>query len=207
MNFQHKLKRERENWDRAYKERLRKEVAISSQADQLQAQQPGLSRSEALRCAERIVAQVGPPGHHGSGGERMKTSELKDRALDWAVAVADGRWQKWITSEKRLGTSVMDVGLYGHSGLRAWSESKDWFEPYSPSTDPAQAWPIIERERIEWQWLPASNKAHQYGARKPSMGGINRTFCHDGPTILVAVMRCFVASRLGDEVDVPKELA
>ena len=130
--------------------------------------------------------------------------EAADLQLRAAVLAGES---EGITSEKRLGTSVMDVGLYGHSGLRAWSESKDWFEPYSPSTDPAQAWPIIERERIEWQWLPASNKAHQYGARKPSMGGINRTFCHDGPTILVAVMRCFVASRLGDEVDVPKELA
>jgi hypothetical protein len=27
-----------------------------------------------------------------------------------------------------------------------------------------------------------------------------------GPTSLIAAMRCFVASRLGDEVDVPKEL-
>jgi hypothetical protein len=27
-----------------------------------------------------------------------------------------------------------------------------------------------------------------------------------GPTPLIAVMRCFVASRLGDEVDVPEEL-
>jgi hypothetical protein len=27
-----------------------------------------------------------------------------------------------------------------------------------------------------------------------------------GPTPLIAAMRCFVASKLGDEVDVPKEL-
>lgn len=58
MNFQHKLKRERENWDRAYKERLRKEVAVSSQADQLQAQQPDLSRTEALRVAEIMVMRA-----------------------------------------------------------------------------------------------------------------------------------------------------
>ena len=28
----------------------------------------------------------------------------------------------------------------------------------------------------------------------------------EGPTPLIAAMRCFVASRLGDEVDVPEEL-
>ena len=28
----------------------------------------------------------------------------------------------------------------------------------------------------------------------------------DGPTALIAAMRCFVASRLGDEVEVPEEL-
>jgi hypothetical protein len=27
-----------------------------------------------------------------------------------------------------------------------------------------------------------------------------------GPTPLIAAMRCFVASRLGDEVDIPEEL-
>ena len=27
-----------------------------------------------------------------------------------------------------------------------------------------------------------------------------------GPTPLIAAMRCFVASKLGDEVDIPKEL-
>lgn len=77
---------------------------------------------------------------------------------------------------------------------------------FSPSTNWAQGGPIIERENIEWQWLPAPDKAHQYGARKPSLGGLNRTFCMDGPTVLIAAMRCYVASRLGDEVEVPEEL-
>lgn len=74
------------------------------------------------------------------------------------------------------------------------------------STDWAQGGPIIEREGMEWQWLPSSNKSHRYGARRPSLGGLNRTFCMDGPTILVAAMRCYVASKLGDEIEVPNEL-
>lgn len=31
---------------------------VAKTANELQAQQPGLSRSEALRCAERIVARI-----------------------------------------------------------------------------------------------------------------------------------------------------
>ena len=76
--------------------------------------------------------------------------------------------------------------------------------PYS--TDWAFCGPIIEREHIEWQWLPSSSKDHQYGARKPSFGGTKRTFCMDGPTVLIAAMRCYVASKLGDEVEIPEEL-
>lgn len=78
--------------------------------------------------------------------------------------------------------------------------------PVAYSTDWQFGGPIIEREKIEWQWLPAPDKAHQYGARKPSLGGLNRTFCMDGPTVLIAAMRCYVASKLGDEVQVPGEV-
>jgi hypothetical protein len=41
--------------DRHYKEFINE---VAKTANELQAQQPGLSRSEALRCAERIVARI-----------------------------------------------------------------------------------------------------------------------------------------------------
>lgn len=117
---------------------------------------------------------------------KIKTSELTGAALDWAVAKCEG------------------VDLNIHSGLvLSIRGDGDW---WYPSTNWAQGGPIIERENIEWQWLPSTHKAHQYGARKPSLGGLNRTFCMDGPTILIAAMRCYVASKLGDEVDVPDQL-
>lgn len=121
----------------------------------------------------------------------MKTSELSGAALDWAVArITNPEW--W------------DDGYMAGDPIAALE--MDDGSAYSPSTDWSQGGPIIEREKIEWQWLPSSEKSHQYGARKPSLGGLNRTFCMDGPTVLVAAMRCFVASRLGDEVDVPEQL-
>jgi hypothetical protein len=113
----------------------------------------------------------------------MKTSELTGQALDWAVAKCEGV----------INGDDLDLGFVLEGG-------------YTPSTDWAQGGTIIVRERIEWQWLPATDKQHQYGARKPSLGGLNRTFCMDGPTVLIAAMRCYVASKLGDEVDVPNEI-
>ena len=65
--------------------------------------------------------------------------------------------------------------------------------PYSPATDWAQGGPIIEREKMEFR-----NKGH-YASY------------NDGPTFygethLIAAMRCYVASKLGDEIEIPEEL-
>jgi len=59
------------------------------------------------------------------------------------------------------------------------------------STDWAQGGPIIEREGIAL--LPT------WTAERPG-------FSADGPTPLIAAMRCYVASKLGDEITLPEEL-
>ena len=78
---------------------------------------------------------------------------------------------------------------------------KNWtFEPDgcdSYSTVWAQGGPIIEREKIEIfirdeEWFAYSSRSTPEDFH--------------GPTPLIAAMRCFVASKLGDEVDVPEEL-
>ena len=72
-------------------------------------------------------------------------------------------------------------------------------DPCTPlfSTNWAQGGPIIEREGIEllcetvgFRWVAMPQKGPEWS----------------GPTPLIAAMRCFVASKLGDEVDVPDEL-
>ncbi len=74
---------------------------------------------------------------------------------------------------------------------------------YSPaevpkySTDWAQGGPIIDRETI--QLVPVSNPDYWIAMHPDS----DR---YRGPTPLVAAMRCYVASKLGDEVEIPKEL-
>jgi len=63
------------------------------------------------------------------------------------------------------------------------------------STDWAKGGLIIEREMIDLKCLPTKQG-----------GFIWRTACADGSTPLIAAMRCYVASKLGDEVEIPEEL-
>jgi hypothetical protein len=64
-----------------------------------------------------------------------------------------------------------------------------------PSTDWSQGGPIIERERI--------SITHQVGRWAAQTD--DDLFAY-GPTPLIAAMRCYVASKLGDEVEIPEEL-
>ena len=77
----------------------------------------------------------------------------------------------------------------------------DWKQTWPRySTDWAQGGPIIERERIsirQWTNVPL---VHAY------MPQDNAPWVSDGTSPLVAAMRCFCCSKLGDEVDVPEEL-
>jgi hypothetical protein len=71
-----------------------------------------------------------------------------------------------------------------------------WF---NPSTDWRQGGPIIERERIT---IDAREHGQLWLAHSRLVGQDGIT----GPTPLIAAMRCYVASKLGDEIDVPNEL-
>jgi hypothetical protein len=57
--------------------------------------------------------------------------------------------------------------------------------------------PIIEREGIEL--FRNNEKSYWFTSRARNQIGT-------GPTPLVAAMRCYVASKMGDEIDVPDEL-
>ena len=109
---------------------------------------------------------------------QVKTSELIDYALDWAVAKAEG-----------------------YTGTALESRTGEW---YSPSTDWSQGGPIIEREGITLDY-DAYDQDKLWEARHYASDGtlLNNEY---GDTPLIAAMRCYVASKLGDEVDVPEEL-
>lgn len=109
----------------------------------------------------------------------MKTSELQGAALDWAVAKCYGYDEGWLLRQ----LTNPDPNTRAIQNF---------------STNWAEGGPLIEREgllvrpsftdeRDKWtsiQWAP-------------------KGVCESGPTPLIAAMRCYVASRLGDEVEIP----
>lgn len=105
----------------------------------------------------------------------IKTSELEGEQLNWAVAKCEGT----VTQDLRE--------------MRGYCYSTNW----------AQGGPIIEREKIELGWTSDGWYANMYwrgidcipgGAAGQSLRAEG-----DGDTILIAAMRCYVASQLGDE--------
>lgn len=71
--------------------------------------------------------------------------------------------------------------------------------PYNPSSNWKYGGPVIEREKIE---LRNDDATGEIWAQPWDQDEYQQS----GPTPLIAAMRCYVASKLGDEVDVPDEL-
>ena len=129
----------------------------------------------------------------------IKTSELIGLALDWAVAKCEDQTRKNYGLLKRI-----QIFTGAHTGLfrlpKSTLHNGSW---YKPSTDWAQGGPIIEREKIELSPPFISVDGLEF----PTWGaGIHQAASQVGPTPLITAMRCYVASKLGDEVDVPSEL-
>ena len=68
------------------------------------------------------------------------------------------------------------------------------------STDWAQGGPIIERELIAIRFICEGRWESWWS------GWPKSSHAFYGPTPLIAAMRCYVASKLGDEVEVPEEI-
>jgi len=143
----------------------------------------------------------------------MKTSDLTGAALDWAVAKCEGMADDMLNDFDEYGWAYGDSRRY--------------------STNWAQGGPIIEREGISviqlesesipdaqgfWQgkyqaqWGAVIGERHSLEENHGSQGDYwGRSYHVDreaviGPTPLIAAMRCYVASKLGDNIDIPKEL-
>ena len=145
----------------------------------------------------------------------MKTSELTGAALDWAVAKCEGVSVRWSAAHEQL--------LVEGYPYMVWQPSTDW----------SQGGPIIEREGISviqlesesipdargfWQgkyqaqWGAVIGERHSLEENHGSQGDYwGRSYHVDreaviGPTPLIAAMRCYVASKLGDDIEIPEEL-
>ena len=108
----------------------------------------------------------------------MKTAELNGAALDWVVAKCEGFEASW------------------HD-----TPSEHCLAYWKPSTAWAQGGPIIEREEICFMPILEDDNSTSWAADKRIDNLFDQNFT--GQTPLIAAMRCYVASKLGDEVDIP----
>ena len=121
----------------------------------------------------------------------MKTSELVGPQLDWAVAECEG------------------------VSLESFMSAQDFVEhAYQYSTTWSQGGPIVEREYIQVnvkRLIGTSESGAEvdvpdgWQAHKSSRYWMSPKVFY-GPTPLIAAMRAFVASKLGDEIELPEEL-
>lgn len=117
---------------------------------------------------------------------KVKVSKTKNKQLNWMVAKALGF----------VKISVWDDGIFVCK-KHSFEDSLLW----QPTVDPSQGYPIIEEELLSPTPLLDANCA------------LIRWECYDwkgkgeefyGATALIAAMRTFVSSRLGDEVEIPE---
>lgn len=112
---------------------------------------------------------------------KVKVAEASGVVLDYMVARCDQ--PDWTEEDALL-----------------WIQDDEY--RYHPSTNWSQGGPIIEREELHWGFGGMRDgKRNCLGQKrgywqKPTLG----------PTPLIAAMRCYTSSRLGEEVEVPDEL-
>jgi hypothetical protein len=109
---------------------------------------------------------------------KIKTSELEGAALDYAVALAEG--------------NAPEPWLSKYSSEWAWG-------------GPIIEWELIEIVRGNDVYFPKGNEDGDLYEQLwlASINGMDGKM--HGRTPLQAAMRCYVASKLGDEVEIPEE--
>ena len=116
---------------------------------------------------------------------RLKTIELTGASLDWAVAKCEGFYPftddiSWIIEWEGQYISLPQYSTnWAQGGVII---EREWLD--------ITPWPNESDEDLRWQCVQHDS--------------IDRVAF--GPTPLIAAMRCYVMSRLGDEVDIPEGL-
>lgn len=122
---------------------------------------------------------------------KANIKDLTGGQLDWAVGQAAGMQGLYIAKHSYLKT------LYCAKGLDFCGT--EWL--FDPSTNWVHGGPIIEQEKIclEYSWF-YGELGQGWEARD------NRAGYARGNTPLIAAMKCYIRSKLGDEVEIPEEV-
>ena len=118
--------------------------------------------------------------------ELVQAADLTGSALDYAVAMCEG---------KRLSGASLAYQIQEHGTVT------DGFKRYSPSSDWEIGGPIIELARVRVTPFPPGREADGWSA-----GIYGKEIGVAGPTPLIAAMRCYVASKFQNGIDIPEEL-
>ena len=119
---------------------------------------------------------------------KIKTSDLEDANLDWAVAYALNGTPVFAQAfgSKTIGRSIIRMVECGEiAPSRIWSQGGVLLEKYP--------WALPYR---------STNRYHLGEFEACTPGG----FPHNGSTPLIAAMRAIAAAELGSEVDVPDDI-
>ena len=112
---------------------------------------------------------------------KVKTNDLIGQPLDWAVtSIETPEALKYGVQDWREQRSAVKNSEFRYRWHQSW----------------AQGGPLIERE-----WISVWQVGKNYW--KADRSGLHSM---DGPTPLIAACRCYVASKLGDEIEIPEEL-
>ena len=115
---------------------------------------------------------------------KIKTSELTGAALNWAVAMCEGK------------TEGKDFAWY-YDRQNTFNYSTDW----------AVGGPIMEREGIDCVFHPGiSDMPGGATTNKWTAMHVDYNNEYESSSLLEAVMRRYVAMKLGDWVEIPEEL-
>ena len=129
---------------------------------------------------------------------KIKVSKATGVVLDRMVAMCT--YPEW--DDAQIDANITDIG--------------DGEGAFNPSTDWSQGGPITERENISLSRNLSNDEVStnvfhlnptDWLAQLDYSALLHR-YSHSatGPTPLIAAMRCYVASKLGDDVEVPEEL-
>ena len=136
----------------------------------------------------------------------IKVSETTPIQLDWLVA-------KCYYRDRRVELGVMGHAAFAVELQPGSGDRYTGWMLFHPTTDWSQGGPIIEAEGIELLCNLTATEAARFACGvhanwqafyRNSRRTEQRSFTS---TPLIAAMRCYVASKLGDEVEIPEELA
>jgi hypothetical protein len=122
---------------------------------------------------------------------KIKVSEAKEKTLDYLVSLCEGATNLRYDT---VATWWVDLNGEPKALSSGWGKSQSWH----PSTNWSQGGPIIDKDEIDTVKVGVKQWRGRIEGGNPVSGY--------GPTILIAAMRCYVASKLGDTVDIPDEL-